>query len=115
MSEDVFVITLPCDREAALAALDAIASSIRRRIVSSLIKFFTFMLILLIVPASMGASALLPFATLLLLLLIVTVVLSYYTLEPKLQYLEKLRRDLEEGRVSVEDVCGRPLLQLGRR
>ncbi len=43
------------------------------------------------------------------LVLAVFPVMVYVRVSPWLSYLEELRRGLEEGRVRVEDVCGKPL------
>jgi hypothetical protein len=105
------VLTLPCDREAALAALDAAISSARRSVAISAFTAFIFMLILFTF-AAMAADSPGPvgvFIVFFALLLAVMPLASYMQVQPWIRYLEELRRGIEEGRIRVEDVCGRPL------
>ena len=114
------VITLPCDRWAAIAALRAAEAAARRTVL--LTAAFTFILVLVglgvlaaaapgawgPVPAGFGAVFTLV-ALVFILVLALFPVMVYMRVSPWLSYLEELRRGLEEGRIRVEDVCGKPL------
>lgn len=113
------VVTLPCDREAALAALEAAIRSARRQVLA------TALVSLLVLAVALGFFAALAapfsllggvgavFALLFAVFAALVPLLVYAQLGPWISYLEELRRGIEEGRVRVEDVCGRPLGLLG--
>jgi len=107
-----FFLTLPCDREAAVAALDAAIAAARRQILVT--SFFS----LLFGAAALGLIAAVPagvpgffgiFGLLVLVFVAAIPLMTYVQVGPWLRYLEELRDGLREGRIRVEDVCGRPL------
>jgi len=115
------VVTLPCDRWAAVAALRAAVAAARRTVMLTALLTFVFVLLGLAVMAVASASwwpALAPGAFAAMFYLVAGVfilfasvfpVMVYLRLSPWISYLEELRRGLEEGRLRVEDVCGKPL------
>jgi len=113
-----FILTLPCDREAAVAALDAaIAAARRQMLLTSLLSLiFGAAALGFLAAAPAGAPGIFGLFGLLMLVFVALIPLStYMQVEPWLRYLEELRDGLREGRIRVEDVCGRPLAAPGRK
>ena len=105
-----FLLTLPCDREAALAALEAAIASARRQVLLNV--FFglaMFIIGLGVLAAAAPPAPVAPLAVFVVLLFAFIPFMGYLSVEPWIRYLEELRRGIEEGRINVEDVCGRPL------
>jgi len=106
------VVTLPCDRGAAVEALRAMVTSLRRSVFIQAgfsLAMVVFMMTFLAVFFSGAPGFVDVFVLLFMLLVSVIPVMSYVQVRPWIDYLEELARGLEEGRIRVEDVCGRPL------
>lgn len=109
-----FVVTLPCDREAAIAALNAAISSAKRSIyLSSGVALIITILAVGMVSSITGFAELGGFFTLFILVFIAMAalipVMAYAQTRPWIAYLEELREGLETGRIRIEDVCGTPI------
>jgi hypothetical protein len=108
-----FVITLPCDREAALAALDAAIASAKRSLLLTTVTVVLFGFIMFAMVASVGPlfeTGVFGFAVLLFLVVFLLIpVLAYLQATPWIRYLEELRRGIESGEIDVRDVCGQPI------
>ncbi len=106
------VVTLPCDRGAAVAALRTLIASLRRSVFlqAGLTLAIVVLFMLFFAAAFTDAPGFVDaFVLLFMLLVSIMPVVSYVQMRPWIDYLEELARGLEEGRIRVEDVCGRPL------
>ncbi len=115
-----FVVTLPCDREAAIAALNAAISSAKRSIYLSAGIALIIALMGVAIAASFPATG--PFGGVFAVFLLVFIgfallfpLIAYMQAKPWITYLEELRRGIENGTINVEDVCGRPIYWSGPR
>jgi len=113
-----FVVTLPCDREAAIAALNAAISSAKRTIyLSSGISILVAVIGAGIAASVPGIAGIGGFFSLFILLFIgialLFPVIAYAQTRPWVAYLEELREGIETGRIRLEDVCGRPIYWTG--
>ena len=105
-----FVLTLPCDREAALEALSAAVAAARRQVLlNAFFGLAVFMIGLGMLTAAAPPAPIAPLAVFVVLLFAMIPFMGYLSVEPWIRYLEELRRGIEEGRVNIGDVCGRPL------
>ncbi|ABM80561.1 hypothetical protein [Hyperthermus butylicus] len=107
---------MPCDREAAIAALDAAIAAAKRTIFiqvavsAAVIAFSLAALAWINVP--FGGFFLLPLLAVAVMAALIPV-MGYAQVSPWLRYLRQLRDGLEAGAIHVEDVCGQPLTPTG--
>jgi len=102
-------ITLPCDREAALAALDAAIASARRQVALTAVMSVLFLGFAFTVAAMAPPGFFTPFLGLFALFTLFIPLIGYMRLQPWIQFLRRLREDIASGRVDLGSLCGRPL------
>ena len=107
-------VTLPCDRRAAIAALDAAINAAKRSIYVGAAVVFAVALIGVAIAASLSPPGMLegPLALFLLVFIafaLLVPIAAYAQAKPWIAYLEELKQGLESGSIRVEDVCGKPI------
>ena len=114
------VLTLPCNREAAIASLRAAIASAKKAVILQAV--ITIMLVAVFATILTQFSQMAPifpgfmsvFIVVFLLFVLLIPVMGYLQLKPWIAYLEELVEGLRTGRIKIEDVCGVPIT-FGRR
>ena len=107
-------VTLPCDRRAAVAALEAAINTAKRGVYIGAAVAFTVALVGVVMAASLSPPGMLegPLALFLLVFIAFALLIplaAYAQVKPWIAYLEELKQGIESGSIRVEDVCGKPI------
>ena len=109
------VLTLPCNREAAIASLKAAIVSAKKAVILQAVTTIVLVAVFAIVLTQFNQMApVFPrftsmFIVVFMLFALLIPVMSYLQLKPWIAYLEELVDGLRTGRTKVEDVCGVPI------
>ncbi len=102
-------ITLPCDREAALAVLDAAIAAARRQVALTAVMSILFLGFAFTFTALAPPGLFTPFLGLFAIFALLIPLMGYMRLQPWIRFLQRLREDIASGRVDLGSLCGRPL------